>query len=76
VEVLSPDDRMRETIQRFREYEKPGVRYIVLMDPEDRTTFAFVNGDLVRRDLTSFDVPDRGPLPFDSRALLALLDLE
>ncbi len=48
VEVLSPDDRMRETIQRFREYEKLGVRYIVLMDPEDRTTFAFVNGDLVR----------------------------
>src|SRR5580704_11811299 len=27
VEILSPDDRMRETIQRFREYEKLGVRY-------------------------------------------------
>jgi Uma2 family endonuclease len=76
VEILSPDDRMRETIQRFREYEKLGVRYIVQMDPEDRTTFVFVGGDLVRRDLSSFEVPDRGPLPFDSRELLARLDEE
>jgi Uma2 family endonuclease len=76
LEVLSPDDRMRDTIQRFREYERLGVRYVVLMDPEDRTTFAFVNGDLVRRDLTSLEVPGRGELPFDSAALLALLDEE
>jgi len=76
VEVLSPEDRMRDTIQRFREYDKLGVRHIVLMDPEDRTTFVFVNGDLTRRDLTSFDVPGRSPLPFDSVALLTLLDGE
>jgi Uma2 family endonuclease len=76
IEILSPDDRMRQTIQRFREYERLGVPYIVLMDPEDRTTFVFVSGDLVRRDLSSFDVPERGSLPFDSRALLARLDEE
>jgi len=76
IEILSPDDRMRETIQRFREYEKLGVRHIVQMDPEDRTTFVFVNGDLARRDLSGFEVPGRGPLPFDSRELLAGLDGE
>lgn len=76
VEILSPDDRMGETIQRFREYEKLGVRHIVQMDPEDRTTFVFAGGDLVRRDLSSFEVPGRGPLPFDSRELLARLDEE
>jgi Uma2 family endonuclease len=76
VEIVSPDDRMRETMQRFREYERLGVRYIVQMDPEDRTTFVFVNGDLVRRDLTSLEVPGRGPLPFDSLELLARLDEE
>jgi len=76
VEIVSPDDRMRETMQRFREYERLGVRYIVQMDPADRTTFVFANGDLVRRDLTSLEVPDRGPLPFDSRELLARLDEE
>jgi Uma2 family endonuclease len=76
VEVLSPDDRMKDTLQRFREYEALGVRYIVQMDPEDRTTFLFANGDLTRRDLTSFDVPDRGAVPFDSRELLSRLDQE
>jgi Uma2 family endonuclease len=76
VEILSPEDRMRDTIQRFREYQKLGVRHIVLMDPEDRTTFVFMRGDLVRRDLTNIDVPGRGLLPFDSAALLAMLDAE
>ncbi len=74
IEILSPDDRMRDTLQRFREFEKLGVRYIVQMDPEDRTTFAFVNGDLVRRDFAVFYVPDRGTIPFDTRELLARLD--
>jgi Uma2 family endonuclease len=76
IEIVSPDDRLRDTIQRFRDYEKLGVRHIVQMDPEDRTTFVFTNGDLVRRDLTSLEVPDRGLLPFDSRELLARLDEE
>jgi len=76
VEILSPDDRMRETIQRFREYERLDVRHIVQMDPEDRTTFVFTGGDLVRRDLSGFEVPGRGMLPFDSRELLARLDEE
>ena len=76
IEILSPDDRMKDTLQRFREYEKLGVRYILQMDPEDRTTFQFVRGDLSRRDLTSFEVPDRGPVPFDTTELLRRLDAE
>src|SRR5213080_2227674 len=36
IEILSPDDKMKDTLQRFREYEKIGVRHIVQMDPEDR----------------------------------------
>ncbi len=76
IEILSPDDRMRETMQWFREYERIGVQHIVQMDPEDRTTFVYVSGDLVRRDLTGFDIPGKGWLPFNSRDLLALLDRE
>jgi Uma2 family endonuclease len=76
VEILSPDDRMRDTMQRFREYETLGVPHIVQMDPEDRTTFVFLNGDLVRRDLTAIEVPGRGSLPFDTRELLSRLDEE
>jgi Uma2 family endonuclease len=76
IEILSPDDRMQETMQRFREYEKFGVRHIVQMDPEDRTTFVFVHSDLIRRDLVSIEIPGRGLLPFDSPELLARLDEE
>jgi Uma2 family endonuclease len=76
VEILSPDDKVQDTLRRFREYENFGVRYIVQMDPEDRTTSIFVNGDLISRDLSGFEVPDRGFLPFNSVELLALLDEE
>jgi Uma2 family endonuclease len=76
IEILSPDDRLSDAIQRFRDYDSLGVPNIVLMDPVDRATFLFVSGDLVRRDLTGFEVPGKGTLPFDSKELLAWLDSE
>jgi Uma2 family endonuclease len=76
VEILSPDDRMRDTMQRFREYDRIGVPYIIQMDPEDRTTFVYVSGDLVRRDLTSLDLGGGASMPFDSRELLNRLEAE
>ena len=76
IEIVSPDDKHVETLRRFREYERLGVRYIVQMDPEDRTTYMFSSGNLVRRDdLTSIETRN-GQLPFHSRELLALLDEE
>ena len=74
VEILSPDDKVQDTLRRFREYEKFGVRHIVQMDPEDRTASIFLNGDLIARDLSGFEVPDRGFLPLNSLELLARLD--
>ncbi|HJZ96377.1 MAG TPA: Uma2 family endonuclease [Candidatus Solibacter sp.] len=74
VEILSPNDTVRSTMHRFRDYDRLGVPYIIQMDPEDRTTFVYVSGDLVRRDLTSIDVPGGAQMPFDSRALLAKLE--
>lgn len=76
VEILSPDDRLKDTIRRFHDYANAGVPHILLMDPESRETFVFSSGDLARRDVTGFDVPDRGFLPFDTRAILAQLDEE
>jgi Uma2 family endonuclease len=76
IEIVSPDDRVRATMQRFRDYQKLGVPHIIQMDPEDRTTFVFTNGGLILRDLTSLEVPNHGDLPFDSRELLARLDEE
>jgi Uma2 family endonuclease len=76
IEILSPDDRVKDTIRRFQDYASVGVLHILLMDPEARETFIFSSGDLARRDLPGFDVPGRGFLPFDSRELLARLDEE
>jgi Uma2 family endonuclease len=76
VEILSPEDKHSETLRRFREYEKLGVPYIVQMDPEDRTTYMFIRGDLVQRDdLPSIETRN-GSLPFSTLELLALLDEE
>jgi Uma2 family endonuclease len=77
VEILSPEDRTGDTLERFREYEKLGARYIVLMDPERRTTHLFLHGDLVERpDLSSFEIRTGESLPFPASALLAKLDEE
>jgi Uma2 family endonuclease len=76
VEILSPEDKHSETLRRFREYENLGVRYIVQMDPEDRTTYMFIRGDLVRGDDLASIETCNGSLPFNTRELLALLDEE
>ena len=76
VEISSPEDRFGETLRRFREYEGIGVRHVVQMDPEDRTTYRFIQGNLVRgEDLTTIETR-HGTLPFNARELLARLDDE
>jgi Uma2 family endonuclease len=74
VEVLSPDDRVKDTRRRYRDYAAFGVKHIVQMDPEDRTTFVFADGQTIECDVDGFEVPGRGALPFNSRELLARLD--
>lgn len=76
IEILSPDDRMKATLERFHEYEQLGVRYIIQMDPEDRTTYVFEMGNLVRKDLDELWLDADRRLPFDSGRLLSLLDEE
>jgi Uma2 family endonuclease len=76
IEIISPDDKHVETLRRFREYEHLGVRHIVQMDPEDRTTYLFVGGSLVRRDDLDSVETRNGPLPFPASELLARLDEE
>ena len=76
IEILSPDDRMKATLERFHEYDKLGVRHIIQMDPEDRTTYVFEAGNLVRRDLEQLSLDADRHLPFNSRDLLSLLDSE
>ncbi|HEX3744140.1 MAG TPA: Uma2 family endonuclease [Bryobacteraceae bacterium] len=76
VEIVSPDDKHGETLRRFREYERLGVRYIVQMDPDDRTTYLFIQDNLVRRDDLASIETRGGTLPFPASELLAHLDEE
>lgn len=41
IEILSPDDRMPAQLERFRDYKKIGVRYTILLDPEEQIAFRF-----------------------------------
>lgn len=73
VEILSPDDRMPEQLERFRDYRRIGIPHVILLDPEARLAFRFDDGSLLQTRFTSLELPT-GSLPFDSQALFAQLD--
>jgi Uma2 family endonuclease len=72
IEVLSPDDRLSEQLERFREFMRIGVRHVVVLDPEQLVAFRFENGSLLQMQLTPLDLPT-GSLPFDSNVLFQQL---
>jgi Uma2 family endonuclease len=76
IEILSPDDRMKATLERFREYQKLDVRHILQMDPEDKVTHVFGHGNLVRKDTEELWLDQNRRLPFDTRELLSRVDEE
>jgi len=65
IEILSPDDRMKVTLERFRDYETLGVQHIIQMDPEDAVTHRFEEGNLIRGELVEFAFA-AGAIPFDT----------
>ena len=44
VEVLSPDDRLSDTIAKCEEYHAWGVSYVWLIDPEEKRAWEFPRG--------------------------------
>lgn len=73
IEVLSPEDRLNRTVERFAEYAALGVPFIVQMDPTKRVTHVYRDGGLVKQEVDQLEF--RGnQLPFDTRALYAQLD--
>lgn len=77
VEVLSPDDRTAETLQRFRDYSNIGVLHIIQMDPEACVSHRFSSGSLIETQFTNLHLPNLpDPLPFDSEAIFAQLRQE
>jgi Uma2 family endonuclease len=77
IEILSPDDRMGDTLARFRDYQSIDVQHIIQMDPKNHVAHRFENGSLleIRLDSLALFGPDR-IIPFDSDSLFAQLRQE
>jgi Uma2 family endonuclease len=68
IEILSPEDKMADIVQRFREYKKIGTRHVLLLDPGHLIAYCFEDDSLIKSKLTELDLPT-GSLPFDTDAL-------
>jgi len=75
MEIVSPEDRITETLERFRDYAAFGVTEIFLLDPENYTAHRFKGMSLLRTNATEIAVPG-GTIPFDIDALFEKLRYE
>jgi Uma2 family endonuclease len=57
-EILSPDDRHSQLMEKLREYRDWGVAHIWVIDPGNLTLSEFVSQGLV--DVAAFDLPEFG----------------
>jgi Uma2 family endonuclease len=71
-EILSPEDTMTRMLTKLSEYEKMGVRTILLLDPDGKH-FRFVNGTLEPLPLEPFNLPG-SQCRFDLGEIEKLLD--
>ena len=56
IEILSPDDRYADLMQKFEEYKIWRVPYIWLVDPERRKLHAYTDGSL--NEITTLEIPE------------------
>jgi hypothetical protein len=68
IEILSPDDKLPEQLERFRDYKRLGVRHVVPLEPENLIAFRFEEGSLLQTRFTSLDLPS-GAVAFDTEVL-------
>jgi Uma2 family endonuclease len=73
IEILSPEDRIKDALIRFADYKALGSRFILLMDPEDHTTYVYESGSLSRQELKQLG-EGTDAIPFDTQALYAAID--
>jgi Uma2 family endonuclease len=75
IEIVSPDDTIDRTRDRFLDYQHLGVRHMLLMHPEACVAHRFDNGSLIQQRFESLELPT-GPVPFDSQELFRQLRTE
>jgi Uma2 family endonuclease len=72
IEILSPDDKMKEQLQRFQDYAQVGVGVLLLLDPERLVAHRFEDGSLIKTRFSELHLPS-GSVPFDTEALFRQL---
>jgi Uma2 family endonuclease len=73
IEIVSPDDRLSDTLERFRDYAEIGIKQLVLMDPESFVAHRYEDGSLIRTDFQTLLLPSDSSVPFDSELLFSQL---
>jgi Uma2 family endonuclease len=73
IEILSPEDTVSGTRDRFRDYMGIGVQQLILMDPEEYIAYRFENGSLIENRFTTLSLQNGSTVPFDSDELFARL---
>jgi len=58
IEILSPDDRMSETLDKLSEYRAWGVPHVWMVDPDTRSLYTYEDSGL--REVNSFQLPEYG----------------
>lgn len=70
IEIVSPSDQFSRVLWKCRLYEKWGIRQIVVVDPENRVVWHFVNGIPVETDV----IATRGESKILAASLWEVLD--
>jgi Uma2 family endonuclease len=74
IEILSPEDRIRQTLDRYRDYADFGVLEIVQMDPERFVAHRYKDGSLIQTDFEKLPLAGGETfVPFPSAELFARL---
>jgi Uma2 family endonuclease len=73
IEILSPEDRFQDLLEKYRLYASLGVRDILQLDPATRTTFVYKDGSLTAGHVRSLEFADGGRLDLPTERLLARL---
>lgn len=76
VEIKSPDDTFDDILDRCFDYEQLTVPNILVMDPDSKRAWRFVDGGLalIHSDTIDLPLPDDKSLPFPVAELFAALD--
>jgi Uma2 family endonuclease len=70
IEILSPEDSFSRVLRKCRLYEKWGIRQIVVIDPQEKLVWRFVNGTPRDTDV----VATRGERSITAQELWAEVD--